>query len=119
MNAERKRHEQAKRENLSAIDRARGVDQHRYPRRRLSDRPEADEGESPTPDQSGCKIGRPREHSDEKLRLASAAFDKFRLDSADDKEAWSKVADFYDFPTWNAAKQACHRYTQQQNKTQN
>ncbi len=85
----------------------------------LSDALEADESETPRQEQRGRKAGRPREHSDEKLRLASAAFDKFRVDSADDKEAWSKVADFYDFPTWTAAKQACRRYSQQQNKTQN
>lgn len=85
----------------------------------LNDDPE--EGNSGEPDAKSIagRAGRPREHSDEKLHLASAAFDKFRLDCADDKEAWSKVADFYEFPTWTAARQACRRYTQQQNKTQN
>ncbi len=63
--------------------------------------------------------GRPRQHSDEKLRLASASFEKFRQDSADDKEAWSKVAEIFEFPSWKAASQACHRYRQKQNKTQN
>lgn len=85
----------------------------------LRDEPKADKSEPPKREQSGRKIGRPPKNSDEKLRLASAAFDKFRVDCADDKEAWSKVADFYDFPTEKAAKQACHRYTLQQNKTQN
>ena len=85
----------------------------------LSVEPEADESETPEQEEHRGRAGRPREHTDEKLRLASAAFDKFRRDCADDKEAWSKVAEFYDFPTGNAAKQACRRYIQQQNKTQN
>lgn len=55
-------------------------------------------------------------HSDEKLRQALVSFEEFNLECNDAKQAWNKVAKHHGFVSWIAARQACYRFQQRQNK---
>ena len=66
--------------------------------------------------QKTVKPGPQIKHSDEKLRQALVSFEEFNLECNDAKQAWNKVAKHHGFVSWIAARQACYRFQQRQNK---
>lgn len=78
----------------------------------------AQEGKQNTtaPKQKAVRPGPRIKHSDEKLQQALVSFEEFNLECNDAKQAWDKVATHHGFVSWKAARQACYRLRQRQNK---
>ena len=66
--------------------------------------------------QKAVRPGPRIKHSDEKLQQALVSFEEFNLECNDAKQAWDKVATHHGFVSWKAARQACYRFRQRQNK---